>query len=109
MADERFALALGGVVAHHALAGHDLGVQVVDALVELGRAGGVRFLLGRLVVEVEPREVELPDQVLQFFVHIVLAARRVQLQVAGVSLQRDGGFFEKIDAIHVVYLLFVLF
>ena len=100
VADERFALALGGVVAHHALAGHDLGVQVVDTLVELGRAGGVRFLLGRLVVEVEPREVELPDQALQFLVGVIFPAGSVQFQITGVGLHRGSSFFEKIHTPH---------
>ena len=105
MADHCLALGLGGVVADHALAGHDLAVQVVDALVQLGHAGCIGLGLGTLIVQVEAGEVELTDHVLQFLVHVVLTAGSVQLQVAGVSLQGSGGFLEKINAIHCKILL----
>ena len=59
MADHRLALGLGSVVADHALACHDLAVQVVDALVQLCHAGGVGLGLGALVVQVKAGEVEL--------------------------------------------------
>ena len=100
MADHLLALFLGRIVADHALAGHDLAVQVVDALVQLGHAGGVGLGLGALVVQVQAGQVELTNKVLQFFVAVVLAAGSVQLQVAGVGLQGSGGFFKQINAIH---------
>jgi len=105
VADHCLALGLGGVVADHALAGHDLAVQVVDALVQLGHAGGIGLGLGTLIVQIEAGEVELTDHVLQLLVHVVLTAGSVQLQVAGVSLQGSGGFLEKINAIHCKILL----
>ena len=73
VADHGLALRLGGIVADHALAGHDLAVQVVDALVQLGHAGGVGLGLGALVVQIQAGQVELTDEVLQFFVAVVLA------------------------------------
>ena len=100
MADHGLALRLGGIVADHALAGHDLAVQVVDALVQLGYAGGIGLGLGTLIVQIEAGEVELTDHVLQLLVHVVLTAGSVQLQVAGVGLQGSGGFFKQINAIH---------
>ena len=100
VADHCLALGLGGVVADHALAGHDLAVQVVDALVQLGHAGGIGLGLGTLIVQVEAGEVELTNQVLQLFVVVVLAAGGVQLEIAGVSLLGGSSFFKQINAIH---------
>ena len=107
MADQGLALGLGGVVAHHAFTGHDLAVQVVDTLVQLGHTGSVGFGLGALVVQVQAGEVELADHVLQLLVRVILAAGGVQFQVADVSLQSSCGFLKKINAIHSKISLYI--
>ena len=103
MADHLLALFLGRIVADHALTGHDLAVQVVDALVQLGHAGGIGLGLGTLIVQVQTGEIEFADHLLQLLVSVILTAGSVQLQIAGVSLQGGGGFLKKINAIHGRY------
>ena len=84
-----------------------LAVQVVDPLVEFGGAGGVGFGLGGLVVEVEPGEVEPPPiRFCSFLVHVVFPPGGVEFKVTRVGLHGDGGFLEKINAIHSRLLLY---
>ena len=75
------------VVGSHALVAHDLAVEVVDLLVQLGDAGVVALALADLVVQVHAGQVELADQVLQVLVVVVCLAGLVQCQVTGVGLQ----------------------
>ena len=101
------AVTLGLVVSHHAFVAHDLAVQAVHLLVQLGDAGIVALALADLVVQIHAGEVELADQVLQLFVLIVCLAGLIQNEVAAIGLQRNGCALEKINAIHLNGLLLI--
>ena len=100
MADEGLGIRLGGVVGHHALAGHDLAVEVVDLGVQSGHAGVVPLVLGNFVIQVHAGQIELADHVLQGLVFIVGLAGRGQGQITLVGLKSGSGFLEKVDHVH---------
>ena len=103
---EVLAVALGLVVGHHALVGHDLAVEVVHLLVQLGDACIAALGLADLVVQVHPGQIELADEVLQLLVLIVHLAGLIHGQIAGVGLKCHRGTLEEVDAIHCNSLLF---
>src|SRR5699024_11022423 len=103
--DQELALPLGLVVGHHPFVVHDLAVEGVHLLVQLGDAGVVALRFADLVVQVHPCQIELPDHVLQLFVAVVHLAGLVQGQVAAVGLERHGGALKEVDAIHCGFLL----
>src|SRR5699024_3414012 len=71
IADHGFTLCLGSGVTYHALAGHDLAVPIIDALVQFRNARSISFSLAPLIVEIQTGQIEFPDHVLQFLVGVI--------------------------------------